>query len=352
MEQIIEPVSKELLIAELTPQRKLLDTNKGGNELYIFKANEAPNLMREVGRLREEAFRMEGGCSGRSMDIDEYDTMEQPYTQLIVWDPAEQEILGGYRYILGNEISFTAEGRPRLATTELFDFSDEFVNAYLPHTMELGRSFVSIGHQSSKAGTKALFALDNLWDGIYFLMESHPQMLYLFGKVTVHPSYDKGAFELLMHFLGKHFPDNSRLVWPKKPIKSGTPDNLLEAMLCDSDYDKDYRNLKGAVLKMGSYIPPLVNAYMNVSATMKYFGFAECYDLIGAKEGGILVTFSDVFLSKGERHFAAFLNNHLNALKKRFPSIDLELAKNNMNKHLQKKKLAAQRNFFKKLSKR
>lgn len=348
MEKIIDPIDRELLLKELTPERKLLDTNKGGNEIYLFNAHEAPNLMLEVGRLREEAFRQEGGCSGKSVDIDEYDTMEVPYTQLIVWDPREQEIVGGYRYILGNEVTFTPDGAPVLATTQLFEFSKDFISSYLPHTLELGRSFVSVGHQSSKAGTRMLFALDNLWDGIYAVMQHHPQMLYLFGKVTVHPQYSKDAFNYLMYFMGKHFPDTDHLVWPKRPIFLDLPLSQLQQVLCEDSYDKDYVCLKKAIMEQGLNIPPMINAYMNLSPSMKYFGFMDCYDLAGAKEGGILLTFNDIFHLKRERHFAAFLHSHVEALKTRFPDLLVENVLAKIKTHVENKRSKAQESFLKK----
>ena len=94
MEPIIEPVDRELLLAELTPARKVRDTHKAGNEIYIFPAAECPSLMREIGRLREVAFRGAGGGTGHEVDIDEEDLAPDGYYQLIVWDPAAEEIVG------------------------------------------------------------------------------------------------------------------------------------------------------------------------------------------------------------------------------------------------------------------
>lgn len=141
---IIEPVSVELLKSELTPERFLRTTNKAGNEIYVVTGAEAPNVMREIGRLREIAFRAAGGGTGKEYDIDEYDTMEPPCRQLIVWDPAEEAILGGYRFITGNDIRFNSDGSPRIATSHMFEFSKEFIDNYLPYTIELGRSFVRL----------------------------------------------------------------------------------------------------------------------------------------------------------------------------------------------------------------
>ena len=99
-------------MAELTPDKKLRRTNKSGNDIYIVTWQDSPNVVREIGRLREIAFRAAGGGTGKSLDLDEFDTMEHPYSQLIVWDPEAQEILGGYRYLLGKDWQVGADGQP------------------------------------------------------------------------------------------------------------------------------------------------------------------------------------------------------------------------------------------------
>ena len=96
MDTIIEPVPVELIKAELTKSKKLQDTNKGHNELYIVTWHDSPNVVTEIGRLREVAFRQAGGSTGNAIDLDEYDKMEKPYKQLIVWDPDNEAIIGGY----------------------------------------------------------------------------------------------------------------------------------------------------------------------------------------------------------------------------------------------------------------
>lgn len=159
MEDIIAPISKELLKAELTEDKRLRMTNKSNNQIYIITAQDSPNTMKEIGRLREIAFRAAGGGTGMSMDIDEYDIMDNPYKQLIVWNPEEEEILGGYRYILGTDVRFDEHGAPILATAHMFNFSEKFLNEYLPTTIELGRSFVTLEYQSTRRDSKGLFAL-------------------------------------------------------------------------------------------------------------------------------------------------------------------------------------------------
>ena len=272
MEPIIDPISVDILKSELTPARKLRDTNKGGNEIYIVNHHDSPNVMKEIGRLREEAFRDSGGGSGMSMDIDDFDTMENPYQQLIVWDPDADKIIGGYRYILGNDIKMDENGQPLLATAHMFHFSDKFIKEYLPYTIELGRSFIAPEYQSRQAGRKALFALDNLWDGLGALAIEKPDMKYFFGKMTMYPDYNREARDLIQHFLFKHFKDEENLVTPLEPLKIETDINYLNSILTDDDFKSDYKLLNTEVRKHGVTIPPLVNSYMNLSPTMKMFG--------------------------------------------------------------------------------
>ena len=166
MEDIIEKVPVEQIKSELTPDRFLRTTNKGDNQIYIVTWQDSPNTLREIGRLREIAFRASGGGTGRSLDLDEFDTSDNPYKQLIVWDPAEEKILGGYRYILGTDWQIGPDGQPALATSHMFHFSEQFMKQYAPWTVELGRSFGTKEYQNGEMGRKSIFALDNLWDGL------------------------------------------------------------------------------------------------------------------------------------------------------------------------------------------
>ena len=307
MEPIIAPVSLELIKAELTPEKKLRDTNKCNNEIYIVNHHDAPNVMREIGRLREETFRDAGGGSGLDIDIDEFDTMENPYQQLIVWDPEAEKILGGYRYILGSDIRLDAEGQPVLATSHMFHFTEKFVKEYLPYTIELGRSFVVPEYQSTKVGAKALFALDNLWDGLGALMVIHPEMKYFFGKMTMYPEYNRQARDLIQHFLFKHFEDHDKLVVPMDPIVIETPRDYMDSVLNEPEYAEDYKILNSEVRKLGVNIPPLVNAYMGLSSTMKMFGGGINHEFSEAEETCILVTINDIYDSKKARHVDTYL---------------------------------------------
>lgn len=319
MESIIAPVSVEVLKSELTPAKKLRDTNKSHNEIYVITHHDSPNVMREIGRLREEAFRDSGGGSGLSMDIDEFDTMENPYQQLIVWDPDAEKILGGYRYILGSDIRLGDDGQPLLATSHMFRFSDKFIKEYLPYTIELGRSFVSPEYQSSKAGTKALFALDNLWDGLGALCITNPAMKYFFGKMTMYPEYNRQARDLIQHFLFKHFEDKDRLVTPMEPLRIETDRSYMDNILSEDEFKEDYKLLNAEVRRLGENIPPLVNSYMSLSPTMKTFGGGINHEFSEAEETCILITFDEIHEAKKARHIDSFLDEKARKIGERFP---------------------------------
>lgn len=303
---IIAPVPQELIEAELTPERFLRTTCKGGNEIYVVDANNSPNVMRELGRLREIAFRLAGGGTGKDCDIDLYDTMEPPCSQLIVWDPESKLILGGYRFICGKDIRMDANGRPRIATSHMFDFSDQFLRDYLPYTIELGRSFVRPEYQSSRAGAKALFTLDNLWDGLGSLTVLHPEIKYLFGKVTMYPNYTECCRDLILYFLHKHFPDRDHLVTPRTPLALKTDANEMAAIFSGSSFKEDYTILNNHVRAYGCNIPPLVNAYMGLSPTMRMFGTAINDEFGNVEESGILIAIDEILDEKKRRHIDSF----------------------------------------------
>lgn len=319
MEPIIAPISIDLIKAELTPGKKLRDTNKSHNEIYVVNHHDSPNIMKEIGRLREEAFRDSGGGSGLSMDIDEFDTMERPYEQLIVWDPEAEKILGGYRYILGRDIKIDENGQPLLATSHMFTFSEKFIKEYLPYTIELGRSFVAPEYQSSKAGTKALFALDNLWDGLGALAIVHPDMKYFFGKMTMYPDYNRQARDLIQHFLFKHFKDEENLVTPVDPIVIETPASYMDSTLTEKEFKDDYKLLNAEVRRLGVNIPPLVNSYMSLSPTMKMFGGGINHEFSEAEETCILINFDEIHEAKRERHINSYIKEKIEHIRERFP---------------------------------
>lgn len=304
--KIIEPVATSLIEAELTPERFLRHTNKGGNEIYIVDAHSSPNTMREIGRLREIAFRMAGGGTGKECDIDEFDTMEPPCRQLIVWDPESKLILGGYRFICGKDIREDEKGNPRIATSHMFRFSEKFLKEYLPYTLELGRSFVRPEYQSSRAGAKALYALDNLWDGLGSLTVVNPEIKFLFGKVTMYPNYTVRCRDLILYFLNKHFPDPEELVRPITPLEYKSDPEEMSQIFTGSNFKEDYMILNAVVRSHGDNIPPLVNAYMSLSPTMHMFGTAINDEFGNVEESGIFFAVDEILDDKKRRHIESF----------------------------------------------
>jgi len=312
-QDIIAPIAKELLEAELTKDRFVRNTNKGGNKIYDFVGTEAPNLMKEVGRLREISFREAGGGTGKGADIDDYDMAEVPYHQLIVWDPDEKEILGGYRYIMGNKIPRDADGNVRLATSRMFHFSDNFLDNWLPYTIELGRSFVQPQYQSSKQGAKSLFALDNLWDGLGSLIVNHPEMKYFFGKVTMYDHFNQEARDLILSFMAKYFGDPDKLVYPLDSfkLKVELSDEEIKKIVKGDSFVDDYKSLNKRVRELGETIPPLVNAYMNLSPSMRSFGTAINDRFGDVEETGIIITIKEFNKAKTQRHVESYNPNDL-----------------------------------------
>lgn len=304
---IIPPVDKELIKAELTPERQLRMTNKSNNAIYIVTAHNAPNTMREIGRLREEAFRAAGGGTGKEIDIDEFDTCENCYKQLIVWNPDAEEIIGGYRYLEGENWDLDSNGQPILATSHMFHFSEKFIKEYKDQTVELGRSFVTLGYQSSEKGAKSIFALDNLWDGLGALTVVNKNLKYFFGKMTMYPSFIRCGRDMILYFLKKYFDDKDNLIIPIKPLVTETPEEELEKLFCKDTFRENYKILNREIRSCGFNIPPLVNAYMNLSPTMKLFGTAINYGFGDVEETGILINIDEIFEEKRMRHIDTFI---------------------------------------------
>lgn len=303
---IIAPIDKELIKAELTEELFLRHTNKAGNEIYIFKAADAPHTMQEIGRLREEAFRYYGGGTGKSVDIDDFDTDPDGYMQLIVWDPSDEAILGGYRFIFGSDVRINADGRPHLATGEMFNFSEQFMQEYLPHTIELGRSFVSLPYQTTRMGSKSMFALDNLWDGIGALIVLNPEMKYFYGKVTMFANYNREARNLILYFLELHFPDLEKLVTPIDALPIEVNPRQIHELFPTTNFKANYRALNKHIRSLGINIPPLISAYMSLSPEMRVFGTAINHEFGAVEETGILIAVDKIIADKRERHVQTF----------------------------------------------
>ena len=310
MKEIIAPISRDILKSELTEDKRLRFTNRSNNEIYVVTWQNAPNVVKEIGRLREIAFRAAGGGTGKDMDLDELDVCENPYKQLIVWNPEAEEIIGGYRYLLGTEVEYDKQGQPILATSHMFHFSDTFIRDYLPYTVELGRSFVTLEYQATRNDSKGLFALDNLWDGLGALSVLMPNCKYFFGKMTMYPSYNRRCRDMILYFLNKHFPDRDNLIVPMTPLQMDHDPKEFEQLFCYDDFKEDYVILNHEIRSCGLTIPPLVNAYMSLSPTMKMFGTAINDGFGDVEETGILIAIDEIIESKRIRYIDNFAKEH------------------------------------------
>ncbi|MCB9224019.1 MAG: GNAT family N-acetyltransferase [Crocinitomicaceae bacterium] len=299
-DHIIPPVDRQLLLKELNKDRFVRKTNKLENEVYVINAHNSPNVMREIGRLRELTFTMAGGGTGQEVDIDEKDTTENCYQQLIVWSPEDQSITGGYRFF--DCAKSVDPHQAELSTAHYFNFSDKFVKEYLPYSIELGRSWVNPEFQPSVNPKKGLFALDNLWDGLGAIVHLHPNMKYFFGKVTMYSSYEEQAKRAVLGFMKTYFPDPDRLAWPKNAIYTSVEQHEIVELVKGLDFKEGLKVLQKYCRDRGENVPPLINNYMQLSPSMKSFGTAQNPDFGGVEETGILVTLADIYDFKKERH--------------------------------------------------
>ncbi|MBC6365195.1 GNAT family N-acetyltransferase [Algoriphagus sp. AK58] len=307
LEPIIQPVSRELLKKELTQERFLRHTNNGDNLVYLVNYHNAPNVVREIGRLRELTFRAAGGGTGMALDLDDNDTCEKCYDQLITWNPEDDEIVAGYRLIMCKN-AILPDGSINLSTTHLFDFSEKFIKEFIPYTLELGRSFVQPKYQPGLDNRKGIFSLDNLWDGLGAVVLLNPDVKYLFGKVTMYPHFNREGRDLLLFFMNHYFPDHEELVRPKQNLRLSYETDILNRPnpFEGLDYKEGYKVLNGRIRALGENIPPLINTYMNLSPTMRTFGTALNDEFGEVEETGIMITLADIYESKKHRHMDTF----------------------------------------------
>lgn len=306
MEPVVARQPLDQIIGELTGDRLLRKTNNGNNEVYIFDNNTSPVLMQEVGRVREFTFRHAGGGTGHSIDIDDFDIAKtDPQKQLIVWDPESREIVGGYRHYIPPKNCVQCD-ITKLASSSYFKFSEKFLGKYYPHMMELGRSFVHPDYQSKAMGRKSLYALDNIWDGLGALLLENHHIKYLFGKVTMYPHFNQNARNMILYFLKKHFGDPENLVVPLEPANIDLNEEEMKKLFRSWRYKEDYKTLSAEVRKLGENIPPLINAYMNLSPTMRVFGTFINHHFGNVEETGIMITLRDIYVEKINRHLASY----------------------------------------------
>ena len=302
MKPIIAPVETEILLHELEGHL-LRPSNKAGNLIYDITAHECPNVMREIGRLREISYRAGGGGTGKELDIDDQDTMPRPHHQLIVWDPDNNQIIGGYRYLFGHEAEIR-NGQPFITSAHLFHYSERFIRDYLPNTIEFGRAFVQPMYQKREMGVKALFALDNIWDGIGAVLFNHPEIRYMIGKVTIYPGYNEQARELIYAYLDRYHKGEQGLIEPYHPLLSQP---LTHSPFEGEDKQENYHILQHAVREQGTVIPPIFTAYLNLTNDLQFFGNAINDEFSDVLESGIMVDLETVYPEKKERYINSYI---------------------------------------------
>jgi len=297
---IIEPIAVDVLKKELANGRFVRKTNKANNEIYVVNHHNSPNVMKEIGRLREVTFASAGGGTGEPIDVDENDTSENCYEQLIVWAPEAEAIIGGYRYIACSKVIHTDP--MELSTAHYFNFSSQFKSEYMPVTIELGRSWVQPAFQPSATSRVGLFSLDNLWDGLGAIVVANPHIKHFFGKVTMYTSFDTESRDAILYFMEAFFPDKENLVTAIYPLGLTTSTSEIQSAIKGKEFKEAIKELSQFCRARGENLPPLINNYMQLSSTMKSFGTASNPDFGGVEETGILVTIDDIFESKKERH--------------------------------------------------
>ena len=302
MKPIIPAVETSLLLKELEGHL-LRPSNKADNLIYDITAHECPNVMREIARLREISYRDGGGATGNEMDIDEMDTMAKPYHQLIVWDPEHQQIVGGYRYLIGTDAEIR-DGQPFITSAHLFHYSERFIREYLPNTIEFGRAFVQPMYQQREMGVKALFALDNIWDGIGAVMHDHPEVRWMIGKVTIYPAYNLAARDLIYAYLDRYHRGEEGLFEPYNPLPIK---ELSASPFTGDDPQENYKILQRAVREQGTVIPPMFSAYLNITNNLQFFGNAINDELANVYETGIMVDLEAVYPEKKERYITPYI---------------------------------------------
>ena len=301
-QEIMKFVPSSLLEAELNSSRArfVKETEHGGNRIYVFSGKDCPYLMLQIGILREMSFRQGGGGTGNAIDIDRFDefglsTLDLPksdsdyltslgpftkkgFKQLIVWDPDNKEIIGGYRYAKMED--FISKDRASIdsPTIELFDCSLDFIRMYAPFAIELGRSFVQPKYQLRAdyvPPRKAMYALDNLFDGLGTLVVDFKDqdIQYFFGKVTMYKTYNRQARNMILYYMEKHFPDTHGLVVSKSDlVPPGLKDeiDLLESIFVGNTEREDKQILIKSLREVKEGMPPLFNKYTRCHRPWRY----------------------------------------------------------------------------------
>jgi putative hemolysin len=294
VEAVAPPENRQLLKQELAGSELLGKTNDS-KHIYLCRMKETPCVMREVGRLREIAFRSVGEGSGLPRDIDRFDAH---YLQLVLWDSEELEIAGAYRIGDAKKL-LDSQGKDGLYTHTLFHYGDSML-PILQRGLELGRSFVQPRYQTR-------YSLDYLWYGIGAYLQKYPNYRYLYGSASISRFYGKEAMARLAYFFGTHYNSMELDVTPRDPfIIEPELKAKLEAEFSGCDRETDFRALKEALAERGLPVPTLYKHYSQATepqgVTFTAFNidrdFGDCID------GFVLADLEQLTPRKRKRYLA------------------------------------------------
>jgi putative hemolysin len=295
---VVHPVDRRILKRELRNTR-LLNITPDGKLIYLVRHDEAPNLMRELARMREVTFRRVGEGTRREIDLDAYD---RTYQHLVLWDNEDLEIVGSYRIGVCPDLLRTGSVNA-LYTSSCFSLSPAF-STYLPHAIELGRSFVQQRYWNSNA-------LEYLWHGLGAYVIDNPHIRYLFGAVSLSVEYPREAQEMIVHFYRKWFGAEPGIVTGRAPLTLQAERRAqLNALFSSTDYNAEFRLLKNWLKERGLSFPTLYRQYTDLceAGGVKFFDFSVDRDFNNCIDGFILVDLNLLKSSKRERYLS---NNKL-----------------------------------------
>ncbi len=269
---IAEPMDASLVAAEVESAEMLAENGDLG--VYLSPSSRIPNLLQEIGRLREITFRATGEGTGKSIDLDTYD---YDYLHLFVWNRAKRELVGAYRLGL-TDLLLKNKGQQGIYTSTLFDYSNEAV-ARIDPAIELGRSFVRSEYQ------KAYAPLLLLWKGIAQFVVRNPKYKHLFGPVSISNTYQSISKRLMVRFLQlQHsLPNARKLVTARNPFRDrradGLDDQALQSLLRD---EADVSDVVSQIEPDRKGIPVLLRQYLKLGAKVLAINvdpdFSDCVD--------------------------------------------------------------------------
>ncbi|AWL12678.1 hypothetical protein HMF8227_02225 [Saliniradius amylolyticus] len=285
------PEDRQHLQKAIHKECQLLGHTADGKDIYLYNYSGSSPIMREIGRLREVAFRSVGEGSNRRRDIEHYDSY---YHHLVLWDKGELEIVGAYRF--GNAARLAETGHPcGLYSASLFHFGER-MTPYLDQGLELGRSFVQPKYWGKRS-------LDYLWYGIGAFLKQNPNYRYLFGPVSISGAFPAGAKDLLVQFYQLYFGGDNDVAVSNQPYS--LPEELKDAF-SGEDYKEDFKKLKHLLANMGTSVPTLYKQYTELCEPggVQFLSFGVDPDFNDCVDGLVLVDITRLKEKKRKRYIA------------------------------------------------